>query len=98
MTPEAKHGLRFSEIQNEVSWISPKVLTERLRELEDEDLLLRDVDASEMPVKVTYSLTDKGRALERVLVEMQAWGREYGGEKAERCINEGFEFCHSCTS
>jgi DNA-binding HxlR family transcriptional regulator len=98
MTPEASHGLRFSEIQKELSWISPKVLTQRLRELEDEELLLRDVDSSEMPIKVTYSLTDKGRALEDVLIEMQIWGRKYGGEKAERCLNEGFEICHSCES
>ncbi|TFG13877.1 transcriptional regulator [Candidatus Thorarchaeota archaeon] len=98
MTPEANNGLRFSEIQNELSWISPKVLTQRLRELEDEGLLLREVDSSDMPVKVTYSLTDKGQALDSVLIEMQLWGREYGGKEAERCIEEGFEFCHSCQS
>ena len=47
MTPRASNGLRFNELQKDLSWISPKVLTQRLRELEAEGILNRIVDKFE---------------------------------------------------
>ncbi len=96
MTPEADDGLRFNEIQKELSWVSPKVLTQRLREFEDEAILLRDVDASEVPVKVSYSLTAKGRDLLPVVEAMQKWGMKHGKTETSQCLGNGLRSCYGC--
>ncbi|TFG09162.1 transcriptional regulator [Candidatus Thorarchaeota archaeon] len=96
MTPEADNGLRFNEIQKEVSWVSPKVLTQRLREFEDEALLLREVDASEVPVKVSYTLTAKGQDLTPVVEAMQKWGLKHGTAETSHCLGEGLRQCYGC--
>ncbi len=96
MTPEADDGLRFNEIQKELSWVSPKVLTQRLREFEDEAILLRNVDASEVPLKVSYSLTAKGRDLLPVIEAMQKWGLKHGKTETSRCLGNGLRSCYGC--
>ncbi|NHJ15232.1 MAG: transcriptional regulator [Candidatus Thorarchaeota archaeon] len=90
--------LRFSQIQRDLDWVSPKVLTQRLRELESEDIIHRSVDSSTIPAKVSYSLTEKGEALRDILILMQEWGIEYGDESAKSCMGQGkgFTHCHSC--
>lgn len=66
---------RFNDLQKIVE-VSDRVLTERLRELEAEGLVERTVFA-ESPVRVTYSLTCKGRAMQQVLDAVQAWAEEW---------------------
>jgi DNA-binding HxlR family transcriptional regulator len=53
---------RFGKIKSRVGRINPKILSERLKELEDFQVLKRSV-VSERPLQVEYSLTDKGRNL-----------------------------------
>jgi len=96
MVPEATDGLRFSTINKLLRWISPKVLTERLRELEQEGVLQRDVDASVIPPRVSYRLTKKGRDLQPVLEAIQAWGLKYGDNVVATCLGKGFNLCFSC--
>ncbi len=96
LKPESAIGLRFHELQNELSWISPKVLTQRLRELQESGILSRDVDVSTMPLKAWYTLTEKGRDLGPTLEAMQAWGMKHGGRVAAVCMGKGFEHCHEC--
>ncbi|MFX0107990.1 MAG: winged helix-turn-helix transcriptional regulator [Candidatus Hodarchaeota archaeon] len=96
LTPEAKKGLRYSQLQRRLNWVSPKVLTQRLRELESEGIAKRSVDASVIPPNVSYSLTKKGRDLEGIIRLIQEWGRQYGGKKVKKCLSHGFENCHSC--
>ena len=68
--------LRFSEIRQLVPDLSDRLLSERLKELEAEGLVERKVlDGS--PVRVEYSLTDKGRALEPALRELKSWARSW---------------------
>ncbi len=55
LRPEAVIGMRFNELEKELSWISPKVLTQRLRELQENGILKREVDVSSMPPKVWYT-------------------------------------------
>ena len=90
--------LRFSEIQRDLNWVSPKVLTQRLRELEAEEIAMRNVDSSVIPAKVSYSLTEKGEALREILVMMQNWGIEYGDVSVKACLGQGkgFDKCHDC--
>lgn len=52
--------------------ISQKMLAERLKELEQNEIVERQV-LPETPVKVIYTLTEKGTALQAVFQEMQAW-------------------------
>ena len=96
MRPRSAEEMRFSGIHRDLDWISPKVLTERLRELEHEGIVQRHVDATTIPPKVSYSLTQKGNDLRGVLEMMQRWGLKYGGSQTEVCLGPGFENCKGC--
>ena len=65
---------RFSELRGSLMGISPKTLTDRLRDLEEQGLVERAMYA-EIPPRVEYSLTQKGRTLEPVISALAAWGR-----------------------
>jgi len=63
---------RFSELRAVVPGVSDRILSERLKELEGEGIVRRDV-YPETPVRILYSLTEKGRDLDRVVEEIQRW-------------------------
>jgi Predicted transcriptional regulators len=67
--------LGFNELKREVDGVSSKVLSESLDDLEEKDLIHRDV-VNEKPVRVKYQLTQSGKDLKRVIEEMKSWGRE----------------------
>ena len=67
---------RFNEIHRSIDGISQKVLTQKLREMESDNLLERRVYA-EVPPKVEYSLTELGMTLRPILDSMEIWGTEY---------------------
>ena len=67
---------RFSEMQRFIPGVTQKILTEQLRELEADGIVAREVFPS-VPPKVEYSLTDRGRSLEGVLLTMRDWGGEH---------------------
>jgi len=64
---------RFGELRQSLGIGSPKTLTERLRILEHHGVLTRTVYA-EVPPRVVYELTDRGRAFRSVLEAMAEWG------------------------
>ena len=68
--------LRFSELKKVVSHATPKMLTQQLRELENDDLIHREVFPV-IPPKVEYSLTETGKSLIPVLIAMRDWGAGY---------------------
>jgi DNA-binding HxlR family transcriptional regulator len=68
--------LHFSEIRDLVPDISDRLLSERLKELEGERIVERRV-IDGAPVRVEYSLTEKGSALEPVVCSIKAWAREW---------------------
>lgn len=68
--------LRFSEIKAALHEISDKTLTVQLREMEEDNLLIRIV-YPEVPPKVEYKLTDLGKSLESVFKALDDWGKEY---------------------
>ncbi len=68
--------LRFSEIRTLVPDISDRLLSERLKELEAEELLEREV-LDEHPVGVEYRLTGKGEALEPAVRALKSWAEAW---------------------
>ena len=67
---------RFNDLQKSLEGISQKVLTESLRSMESDGIVIRTVYA-EVPPRVEYSLSELGETLRPILDAMQAWGQEY---------------------
>src|ERR1700747_523518 len=71
---------RFCELERSLGGISPRTLSLRLRALEDEGIVERQT-FPEVPPRVEYALTDKGRALVPLIEDMRAYGLTcLGGE------------------
>lgn len=66
---------RFGELRAALPGISPKTLSDRLRHLAAQDILTRHAFA-EVPPRVEYRLTDRGRRLEGILLAMWEWGHD----------------------
>ncbi|RXK14492.1 transcriptional regulator [Halarcobacter mediterraneus] len=73
---------RFKELHETISEITQKTLTVKLKELEEKNIINREV-FPEIPPKVVYSLTDVGEKLKPVLEEMYNWGILYSSAHGE---------------
>lgn len=69
-------GCRFSELRGAIPDITDRMLSERLRELEREGVVEREV-FPEAPVRVEYSLTEKGRALGAAVDAIAGWAHDW---------------------
>jgi DNA-binding HxlR family transcriptional regulator len=67
---------RFCELERSLHGISPRTLSLRLRALEEEGIVERQT-YPEVPPRVEYTLTDKGRALVPLIEDMRTYGREW---------------------
>ena len=67
---------RFCELERSLDGISPRTLSLRLRALEEHGVVVRDT-YPEVPPRVDYALTEKGRALVPLIEDMRAYGREW---------------------
>lgn len=77
--------LRYSQLRSRIPRATPKILTQQLRELEAQKLILREVYPV-IPPRVDYSLTKTGLSLMPILVAMRDWGAEYlRGKQQEPC-------------
>ena len=68
--------LRFNEIGKLIPQATPKMLTQQLRELESDNLIIRTVYPV-VPPKVEYSLSDFGKSIIPILDAMCKWGENY---------------------
>jgi DNA-binding HxlR family transcriptional regulator len=68
--------LRFGELGRAVPGLSDRLLSQRLRELEDAGVVEREVEPG-TPVRVSYSLTEKGADLRPAISELRAWARRW---------------------
>ena len=69
---------RFCELERSLTGISPRTLSLRLRALEEEGIAERHT-FPEVPPRVEYALTEKGRALLPIIEDMRAWGSQWLG-------------------
>ncbi len=67
---------RFGELQRAINGVSPRTLSLRLKELENEGIIIR-VIYSEIPPHVEYSLTEKGQTLRPIFDAMKDWGNAW---------------------
>ncbi|URZ04591.1 winged helix-turn-helix transcriptional regulator [Clostridium felsineum] len=67
---------RFGELKKSIGSISQKVLTQQLKAMEKDGLVLRKAYA-EVPPRVEYSLTSLGKSLKPILDSMWSWGNSY---------------------
>lgn len=67
---------RFKEITEGIKGVSDRVLVERLKELEQEGIVLR-TKSNKGPVKIMYSLTEKGKDFNNVMREVQLWSDKW---------------------
>lgn len=68
--------LRFGELGKAVPGLSDRLLSSRLRELEREGIVERQVEAGS-PVRVTYSLTEVGAELRPAIAELKLWAKRW---------------------
>ncbi len=68
--------MRFGELGKAVPGLSDRLLSQRLRELEEEGLVQREVEAG-TPVRVIYSLTPIGEQLSPAIGELRAWAKRW---------------------
>lgn len=71
---------RFKDLKNGIDGISQKVLTDNLRSMEEDGLIIRK-SYPEIPPRVEYELSDLGNSLRPIIKSMEVWGNEYKKEK-----------------
>lgn len=76
--------LRFNEIRRLFPEVSPRTLTNQLRALEADGIIVRTV-YPEVPPKVEYALSDYGRTLEHIIAGLKAWGE---GHKKQQLFTD----------
>lgn len=67
---------RFKDLERSIDGINTRMLVKELKMLEKNNIVERKVYA-EVPPKVEYSLTEKGRALKSIIDEVKMWGKSY---------------------
>ena len=68
---------RFSELRDALSGITPKVLSERLKELEEERIITRNVDVTAFPVRTECTLTESGLEIVEIIRDIKSWALKW---------------------
>jgi DNA-binding HxlR family transcriptional regulator len=71
--------MRFGVLKKQIEGISSRVMTERLRTLEDAGFVLRHYEQT-IPPAVTYSITHRMKGIEKVLFQLEELSRKWQGE------------------
>jgi DNA-binding HxlR family transcriptional regulator len=83
---------RFGLMKRAMPRINKKVLTEQLRELESDGLLLREIIEADAPQVIVYHLTEKGLSTRHLIDEMIKWGMENFKEDYPQKMIEEYSF------
>ena len=76
--------LRFTELMSELDGISPKTLSDTLKELQEEQLIRRE-SFSEIPPRVEYFLTEDGVMLRKAIVPLLRWASDRDTQNQDSC-------------
>lgn len=68
--------IRYAEIKRCIPMITERMLTRQLRELESDGLVHREV-YKQIPPKVEYSITERGKSIIPLLYQLRDWGKNY---------------------
>ena len=77
-------AIRFNELQGKIGTITYKTLSSQLKEMEADGLVIR-TEYPQIPPRVEYSLSDKGRSLYPIMEAMCQWGRQYKEQPPVSC-------------
>ena len=69
--------IRFSELKERLGDITPKILSERLKEMEQEGLIEHRVDTSIVPIRSEYRLTPAGHELTDIILDIKMWALKW---------------------
>ena len=83
---------QYSSIKKDLHSITGKILSKRLKELENEKIITKEIDKNKIPVNTFYSLTESGNALIKIVNEIKKWGLEYKFNNDECKAT----FCKNC--
>lgn len=88
-----KYTRRFSELKEALEEITPKILSERLKELEEEGIITKKIDATSFPVKCEYTLTESGLDLINIIKDIKTWALKWkidnipcGEQDCKNCV------------
>ncbi|EDM37752.1 YdeP [Pedobacter sp. BAL39] len=74
---------RYNELRKELPMVTERTISLQLKELEEDGLIIRTVHTDKPPLKVEYELTDFGKTLIPLLMNIAQWGKETA-EKQDR--------------
>jgi DNA-binding HxlR family transcriptional regulator len=83
---------RYTEIKKELRTITPKMLSQRLKELEAENLISKKIDTNKFPVKCEYALTESGEDFINIIMDIKQWALKW---KLKNKVCENFD-CKQC--
>ena len=86
-----KGPMRYSGLKGRLAGITPKMLSSRLRELEQRGLVDHAVDASRVPIRSEYTLTGKGREFIPIIRSLRRWALAW--ESGTACA---YRSCQQC--
>jgi DNA-binding HxlR family transcriptional regulator len=86
---------QYSALKKDLSLITPKILAQRLKELEHEGILFKETDTSTIPVRTFYSLTPSGQELITIIEEIKKWGLKHAFKTTSSpCKTRVCKDCH----
>jgi len=70
-------GLRYNEIMKKIPDATSRIISARLKEMQNKKLIKRKVDSKHIPVKIYYSLTQEGIALIKIIKDLKEWALKW---------------------
>jgi DNA-binding HxlR family transcriptional regulator len=83
---------RYSELKQSLLDITPKILSTRLRELEQQGLITKSINTTSFPIKCEYKLTDSGKDFIRIIKDIKKWSLQWKIKNKE-CEHQDCKQC-----
>lgn len=87
-----KNKKRYSEIKKNMKDVTPKILSARLKELEKNKMITKEIDTTTIPIKSIYSLTPSGEDFIRIIKDIKKWALKWNIDNDD-CDNSDCKNC-----